>query len=210
MPKDKSVTREKILEAAREEFLEKGFKNASMRDIAARAGMSAAGLYRHFDDKELLFSALVDEQAEHIKGYFHDVLDYHASLSVEEQTARMSEISTNGFVDMGDYVYDNYSAFKLIVCCSEGTRYSGFVHELAMLEEDSTYRYMDTLRRSGLSVRDVDSGLCHMICSGLLEGFFQMVEHDMTKEEAKKYLVGLHEFYTAGWERLMGVKFFDD
>lgn len=210
MPKDKSKTREKILAAARGEFMEKSFKGASMRDIAELAGMSAAGLYRHFANKELLFSALVDEQAEYLKNVFSDVLEYHASLPVEEQTSRMSEISTNGFVEMGDYVYDNFAAFKLLICRSEGTRYSDFVHELAMLEEDSTYRYMDALRRAGLPVNDVDPGLCHMICSGLLEGMFQIIEHDMTKEEAKKYLAGLHEFYTAGWQRLMGVKFFED
>lgn len=41
------------------EFLEKGFEKASVRSIANRAGMSAAGIYRHFKDKEAMFDALV-------------------------------------------------------------------------------------------------------------------------------------------------------
>ena len=42
MPKDKTDTHEKIIRAAREEFMEKGFEQASMRSIAGRVGMSAA------------------------------------------------------------------------------------------------------------------------------------------------------------------------
>ena len=52
MPRDGTETYEKILPAAKEEFLEKGFEQASMREIASRAGISAAGIYRHFKDKE--------------------------------------------------------------------------------------------------------------------------------------------------------------
>ena len=48
MPRDGTETYEKILPAAKEEFLEKGFEQASMREIASRAGISAAGIYRHF------------------------------------------------------------------------------------------------------------------------------------------------------------------
>ena len=59
MPKDKSGTLEKIIPNAKKEFLENGFAGASMRSIATRAGISAAGLYRHFENKEAIFAALV-------------------------------------------------------------------------------------------------------------------------------------------------------
>ncbi|WP_413815488.1 TetR/AcrR family transcriptional regulator, partial [Christensenella hongkongensis] len=50
MPKDKTETYHKIIRAAKAEFLEKGFEQASMRNVASAIGMSAAGLYRHFKD----------------------------------------------------------------------------------------------------------------------------------------------------------------
>ena len=49
-----------IIEAATAEFMEYGFKDASMRRIANAVGMSAAGLYKHFASKEEMFSALVE------------------------------------------------------------------------------------------------------------------------------------------------------
>ena len=59
MPRDKTATHLKVLEAAREEFMEYGYENASMRRIGQRCGMTAAGLYRHCRDKAGLFGELV-------------------------------------------------------------------------------------------------------------------------------------------------------
>ncbi len=55
MPRDKSVSHIKIMAAAKTEFMEMGFEKASMRSIADRCGMTAAGIYRHCIDKEDLF-----------------------------------------------------------------------------------------------------------------------------------------------------------
>lgn len=59
MPKDKTENHEKIISSARKEFMTYSFKDASMRRIAADAGMSASGLYKHFPSKEDMFAALV-------------------------------------------------------------------------------------------------------------------------------------------------------
>lgn len=50
---------DKILAGARAVFAEDGFEGASVDDIAARAGVSKATLYRYFPDKRALFQAYV-------------------------------------------------------------------------------------------------------------------------------------------------------
>ena len=60
MPRDKTLSHEKVKKAIKEEFLEKGFEGASIRSIGARAGMTSAGLYRHYSDKEAMFNAMVE------------------------------------------------------------------------------------------------------------------------------------------------------
>jgi AcrR family transcriptional regulator len=51
-------TRAELLLTARDVFLEVGAVQFSLREVARRVGVSAAAVYRHFDDKEaLLFSA---------------------------------------------------------------------------------------------------------------------------------------------------------
>ena len=59
MPRDKTESHERIIAAAKAEFLTHGFENASMRRISAEAGITVSGLYKHFPGKEEMFSALV-------------------------------------------------------------------------------------------------------------------------------------------------------
>lgn len=52
-----------ILAAALELFAEKGFSATRMDEVAARAGLSKAGVYLYFKDKTALLKALVNEMA---------------------------------------------------------------------------------------------------------------------------------------------------
>ena len=84
MPGKKSINHEKIVEAAKKEFGRYGFKEASMRNIAAEAGMSASGLYKHFPSKEvhLLVTAQVNAVFEAVKHGFskEEALHYADTL----------------------------------------------------------------------------------------------------------------------------------
>jgi AcrR family transcriptional regulator len=55
----KQRTREKILEAARQLFNERGYEGATVRDIARAAGMSTGAVFASFADKAELFDEIV-------------------------------------------------------------------------------------------------------------------------------------------------------
>ncbi|WP_233654214.1 TetR/AcrR family transcriptional regulator [Eggerthella lenta] len=57
---------ERLLAAAREEFLEKGYEAASLRAIAERAGSSKGAIYVRYADKEALYAAVVDPVIEEL------------------------------------------------------------------------------------------------------------------------------------------------
>lgn len=56
----KDQRRQRLVEAALDEFSERGFAAARMEDIASRAGLSKGTLYLYFDSKEGLFEELID------------------------------------------------------------------------------------------------------------------------------------------------------
>jgi AcrR family transcriptional regulator len=67
-------TRQRLLEAAAEEFDRRGFEGARVADIAERAGLSNGALYGHFRSKsDLLAAALSDRGARQL-----DILFLHA------------------------------------------------------------------------------------------------------------------------------------
>lgn len=59
--RERIETRERILDAARELFVEEGFDGVSMRKIAERVEYSPTAIYMHFADKEQLFMEVCHE-----------------------------------------------------------------------------------------------------------------------------------------------------
>jgi AcrR family transcriptional regulator len=52
-------TREKVLDAAAEEFAAQGYAKATLNDVARRTGMTKGALYGHFPSKEVLAETLL-------------------------------------------------------------------------------------------------------------------------------------------------------
>src|SRR6202140_762923 len=59
--RDPERTRERLLQAASREVYRSGFQSASLDTILAVAGVTKGALYYHFDSKEALGHAVVDE-----------------------------------------------------------------------------------------------------------------------------------------------------
>jgi AcrR family transcriptional regulator len=62
-------TRQSILQAAYELFLEKGYAATSVREIAERSDLALGGIYNHYENKAAIFSQLMIERHP-----FHQVL----------------------------------------------------------------------------------------------------------------------------------------
>lgn len=60
-------TLRKLLDAAAEEFGEKGFHEASVSSITRRAGVALGSFYTYFDSKDALFRALVADMSEKVR-----------------------------------------------------------------------------------------------------------------------------------------------
>jgi AcrR family transcriptional regulator len=60
----KAGNRKKLLEAARKVFAEKGYGEATARDIVRETDLASGTFYNYFDDKQDAFMALLDEMSE--------------------------------------------------------------------------------------------------------------------------------------------------
>ena len=67
----KEDLRQQILEAAKQEFLDKGYENSSMRVIAKKANTTMGNIYHYFDNKEALLTTLLDPVIENPVSYTH-------------------------------------------------------------------------------------------------------------------------------------------
>ena len=204
MEEKSTATLEKIHQAAMQEFLDKGFQGASLRQIVKNAGVTTGAFYGYFSSKEALFNALVEPHALALMGKFMEAQSAFAELPEEEQATRMGEESGACVRWMVDYICQHREPVKLLLCRSEGTSYEHFIHNMVEVEVEYTLRYMDVLRRLGREVPELSQSLCHIIASGMFNGLFEIVVHDMPKEQALRDVEQFRTFYTGGWLKLMG------
>ena len=201
---ERSDTLEQIHQAAMEEFLEKGFQEASLRQIVKNAGVTTGAFYGYYSNKAALFAALVEPHAAAVMGRFMETQLAFAKLPKEEQPEHMGKESAACIDWMLDYIYDHYAPFKLLICKADGTPYEDFIHKMVEVEVEYTFRYIEVLKNLGRQVPELDKELCHMIASGMFNGIFEMIRHDMPKDRAKRFIDQLREFSTAGWLKIMG------
>ncbi len=204
MSETERMTLQNILSAASEEFLQKGFQGASLRNIVGRAGVTTGAFYGYFKSKEELFDALVKDQYTHILAMYQSALEHFQEMRPDEQRSCMEDYTITEMAQMTDYIYDHFEAFKLILCCSEGTPYEHLVHDMSQMNCEATRDFSDMLHQNGMSINTVHPQLEHMLTSGMFCAFFEMVVHDIPKENSEEYVKQLVHFYEAGWQRLMG------
>lgn len=96
-------TAAKILRAAEEEFMEKGYGNAKMMSIAARAGVSHSMLHYYYRSKEKLFQMVFDEKAQLIVGILEGI--HSKEFDLKEVIAQFVRNQFNLLMDNDRFVW---------------------------------------------------------------------------------------------------------
>ena len=204
MSEEEQTTLSLIHSVAMQEFLEKGYKSASLRNIAKTAGVTTGAFYGYYDSKEDLFEALVGEHYDFFLKRFCKAQKDFTEIPQEEQPDNLTSTSGECMYEMLLYAYEHLNEFKLILCCSEGTRFSKQIDEMLEIETQGTHDYLAFLEKLGRPAPPIDERLEHILITGMFNTFFELIVHEMPLVEAKHYLQEMRAFYTAGWMKIMG------
>ena len=201
MPRDKTATHVKVMAAARDEFMEFGYEKASMRSIADRCGMTAAGIYRHCRDKQDLFNQLAAPALERLNAWMEDHLAKYLDAVREQEDLRWQD----SWVDMmREVVYPHIDDYHLILTCASGTKYENFLHDLTQAAQEKTLEYLPVLREKGAAVREITPADLHLLFSAYVTALFEPVIHRYPPEEAIRCLETVEAFFLPGWKTLFG------
>ena len=117
-------TRQSILQAAYELFLEKGYAATSMRELAQRTGLALSSIYNHFENKQAIFSELIIDRHP-----FHQILPlllstqgktveefvHNAARSMLDELGRRPDFINLMFIEMVEFNGRNFpEMFKVI------------------------------------------------------------------------------------------------
>ena len=198
-------TKKKLLESAKKEFLQKGFAGASLRTIAANAGVTTGAMYRHFKDKDDFFCALVDGAVEATQKVvmFADSKT-HAGFDSPNMKEHIDYEKKMTF-DFLKYVFENFDAFELLLTKAAGSAHERFQEDICELYTKNCEDTFNWMRKQGFAKKKVSSMTVHFMASTVINAFCDIILHKMTKRQAASYISDVMEFTRAGWIKLMGL-----
>jgi AcrR family transcriptional regulator len=99
--REKAVTRDKILDAARELFAAEGYEGVTMRKVADKIEYSATAIYVHFADKQQLFRELCQQDFATLAQAFQTI------AGLADPVERLAEIG-RAYVEFGRQYPNHY------------------------------------------------------------------------------------------------------
>lgn len=189
-------TREKLIDSARREFMEKGYNKASLRKICADAGVTTGALYFFFEDKEALLGAIADapynELIAILKSHFEE------DEALMEQPYDAEEGDHDAFVEeLVHHLYQNYDVFHMLLTKAQGSKYESAVDDLADIL-DETYTKMSAKMGSHYGGK-VNKAMVHWLTHMILDAFIHMITHERDEKKALAHIKKVMNFITKGW-----------
>ena len=182
MQTQKELIKNKIMDAALEEFLVAGYTQSSMRNIALQAGITVGNIYSYFSSKEDLYDLLLQET----------VAQLQQLILIE--VPRDNPLSAQSITEITHYVSQvflkNRIQFLILMDGSGGSKYQNIKGSLIELVKNRII----TEAKSIPSGKKQDPTLAESIAVALIEGILHIFRKAGDNKKKLEKLVG--EFLT--------------
>ncbi len=183
MPQDKD-TREKLIESAKAEFMEKGYNKASLRTICANAGVTTGALYFFFKDKADLYRAILGKPVEELfrimQEHFDEDDEIVANPDYNDEDDDHSEIAQL----LIHHIYSNYDEAIMLLTKSQGSEYENIVDEIVDFTESKSVEMMGKLAESKGKKKKVNRYMLHLVIHLMVDSFVHLVTHEPDEQKA--------------------------
>ena len=183
---DKSID-PKILCSAKEEFMAKGYADASLRTICQKAGVTTGALYKRFAGKEALFEALVQPTLQDIEAFASRTEKYDYEQLSKNRMQTVWDMSVETLKAVVEFSYEHYDDLKLLLCHADGSVHSDFLNDFVTDHTKRTIAFANAAYQNGITQIHIDEDEIHMALTAFWSTLFEPIKHDLPKEKALQY-----------------------
>ncbi len=191
-----------ILKAARKEFIQKGFKDVSMRTIAKDANVGLSNIYNYFRNKDEIFLEIVSPARDDL---FAFVKEKHTEKYIDfnfMSTLTYQEETVNVYIQL---LMKYKEEIRLLLFHSQGSTMENFREALTEYLTDVSNNHKMIVKKHYPQVHEVSSFFTHTLCAFMVSIVGEIVTHDMDKYRIREFFREYFRFQIAGWRELTGI-----
>ena len=200
---DRSID-SRLLTAAKEEFLEKGFDKASIAEICKAAGVTTGALYKRYTGKEELFSALVIDTYNDLVEFVFEIENTDISGFTDQELydsfSLMPEMSRKWL----RFLYERREGFTLLIRCAAGTRYENFHQDWTEKMNVLDFKFYQEARRRGMVSKEISAEELHVLTYSVWALYYEPFFLGFTWDQLKQHAEIIYRF--ADWHSALGIK----
>lgn len=191
-----------IMESAEQEFLEKGFRESSLRSISGKSGVTLSNIYNYFKDKNDLYCMIFNPL----------IKDVQQAMSYMEELERTSEEhhSEGDHLRLLEapvrYVIRNRERLKCLLFKSEGSslhRIQDMVIDWFAIIMKSSY---DNLKnRHGLTAENPSDDFYRLLGSLWMHSIEDSIKNNLDYEQIMRINQELMRFVYHGWSGMLNI-----
>lgn len=179
----------KLVEAAKEEFLENGYEKASLRNICKKAGVTTGALYFFYKNKEDLFVSIVGDKAERLLYYVKRQTEAEVSGS-DKKNEFQKELNL--------YMCENKEEVRILLDKSKGTPYEDFCEEYCAEVAKGFYSFYDMYGGTA-EYRDI----MKLIVKMRIQGYIEMLNGDYDMDQLMRFSEMMETYGDCGFVGMM-------
>jgi AcrR family transcriptional regulator len=197
----KDLVERRVINAARSEFLEKGFKNTTMRSISRKADTSLSNIYNYFQNKNAILETLLKDAIASIESSMDErngsnAIDLDEFMSKEYWNRRTEE--------MVDLIMTNRDELKILLLRSQGSSLENYKERYTEKHTEVVEKFLRDAKNSDYQLNtDISHFFIHTMSSWWIGIMEELVMHDLEEDDIKRFISEHIEYSTSGWRGLM-------
>jgi AcrR family transcriptional regulator len=177
----KDEIKDRIIDAAVNEFYLNSYTKTTMQHIADRAGIAPSLIYSYFKNKQALFTAIVAPINAKLPGILRCAEEteghpFDKFVSIEKQY----------FLE----IFDNRKAFIVLMDKSSGTPHENAKEEMICIFEEHI-----KIGMKKNSDKEYDDLFAHILASNFVDGILEIVRHYKSRKWAEEMLDLIAQYY---------------
>lgn len=185
---------DKIITAARTEFLEKGYQAASLRKIAEKAGVTVGAIQTRYKSKDELFGSLLKPFLDEVETLFQNTrVEYYADTDTDV-LAGLKVSMRHESAAILHLIFDHYDEAVLLLCRSGG---SGLEHCFDGIVQSKINESVSFFHKT--SFAGIDEKLLGLLIAAQFDSYRRIVAECPDRKTAERYMDALMVYYFGGW-----------
>lgn len=194
----KEEVKERITQAGLIEFMEHGYKGASIREIARRSDTSVGNIYKYFKSKEDIY--------ENIIGTVYDrLINYISQFDMVKLDEKASDVFNQLIEKIMKIFNESNNEISILLNQSQGSKYENckdiFVDFVTrIVTESMTYE----LSKTGKVLKD--NYIIYLVSNNLIESIARIVKDKHDGEDVKVTILKMIDIYYGNMIEKLNIK----